>query len=190
MKENIRIAMIYGSARDGRFCDTVGRWVLSELRDIGGCDIAVLDPAELTFSASGPDERSVSIIEERLEAADAFLILVPEYNHGYPAVLKALIDSTYRPWHAKPVAFVSYGGISGGLRAVEQLRQVFAELHAVAIRDGVSLAHAWSQFDSAGNPFRPAQMKGPLIVMMRRLLWWAGALSSARREIAYDSAAA
>jgi len=190
MNENIRVTMIYGSARQGRFCDTVADWLLAELRDIGGCALTVLDPAELTFSASGPDELSAAIIERKLEAADAFLIVVPEYNHGYPAVLKAMIDSAYRPWHAKPVAFVSYGGISGGLRAVEQLRQVFAELHAVPIRDTVSLAHAWSQFDSQGNPFRPALMRGPLIVMMRRLFWWARALRNAREESVYDNAAA
>lgn len=190
MKETIRVTMIYGSARRGRFCDTVADWVLSELRELGGCEVSILDPVELTFSGAGPDELSAAVIEAKLETADAFLILVPEYNHGYPAVLKAMIDSAYRPWHAKPVAFVSYGGISGGLRAVEQLRQVFAELHAVAIRDTVSLAHVWSQFDSQGHPFRPAQMKGPLIVMMRRLFWWARALRNARAETVYDSAAA
>lgn len=190
MTDNIRIAMIYGSARKERFCDTVANWLLSEFEGMGGLDLSILDPAELTFTASGPDEASSAKIQTRLEEADAFVIVVPEYNHGYPAVLKAMIDSTYRPWHAKPIAFVSYGGISGGLRAVEQLRQVFAELHTVTIRDTVSLAHAWSQFDSEGNPMRPAQMKGPLIVMTRRLLWWARALRTARWESAYDSAAA
>jgi len=61
----------------------------------------------------------------------AFVVVTPEYNHGYPAPLKSLIDSVGREWQAKPVAFVSYGGVSGGLRAVEQLRQVFAKLHMV-----------------------------------------------------------
>ena len=143
-----------------------------------------------------PQGEILAVSVESLDAKDALLAIappgfftIPHFN-GYPAVLKAMIDSAYRPWHAKPVAFVSYGGISGGLRAVEQLRQVFAELHAVAIRDTVSLAHVWSQFDSQGHPFRPAQMKGPLIVMMRRLFWWARALRNARAETVYDSAAA
>lgn len=190
MNEKIRIAMIYGSAREGRFCDTVANWLLSELEGMSGFDVTILDPAKLNFSASGPDERSAAIIEAQLDEADAFVIVVPEYNHGYPAALKAIIDSTYKPWHVKPIAFVSYGGISGGLRAVEQLRLVFSELHAVTIRDTVSLAHVWSLFDSQGNPMRPAQMKGPVIVMMRRLLWWARALRTARWESVYDSAAA
>ena len=190
MKETIRVTLIYGSAREGRFCDTVADWVLSELRELGGCEVSILDPAELTFSGKGPDELSAAAIEAKLETADAFLILVPEYNHGYPAVLKAMIDSAYRPWHAKPVAFVSYGGISGGLRAVEQLRQVFAELHAVAIRDTVSLPHAWTQFDPAGNPFRPGQLNGQLAMLMKRLTWWANALKAARIATRYDEVAA
>ena len=97
----------------------------------------VIDPAD---PSPGPsiDERPSRSLQQRLGQADAFVIVTPEYNHGYPAPLKALIDSSGAEWHAKPVAFVSYGGVSGGLRAVEQLRLVFAELHAVTIRDSVS----------------------------------------------------
>ncbi|MCF3640700.1 NAD(P)H-dependent oxidoreductase [Rhizobium sp. TRM95111] len=190
MTDTITVALIYGSARENRFCDTVVDWVLSELRAMKGFAVVRLDPAELVISARGPDAASVERIEAVLTAADAILIVTPEYNHGYPAPLKAIIDSTFKPWHAKPVAFVSYGGISGGLRAVEQLRQVFAELHAVTIRETVSLAHAWALFDSAGNPFRPAQMNGPLFTMMARLLWWAHTLRRARSERNYDEAAA
>jgi len=59
---------------------------------------------------------------------DAFVVVTPEYNHGYPGPLKTAIDSVGREWHAKPVGFVCYGGLSGGLRAVEQLRIVFASV--------------------------------------------------------------
>lgn len=52
-------------------------------------------------------------LPHRIGQADAFVIVTPEYNHGYPAVLKSLIDSVYEEWQAKSVAFVSYGGISG-----------------------------------------------------------------------------
>ncbi len=86
--------------------------------------------------------------------ADAFLVVTPEYNHGYPAALKELIDSVYEPWHAKPVAFVSYGGASGGIRAVEQLRQVFAELHAVTLRDGVQLCQGLVEVRCGRQPLQ------------------------------------
>lgn len=62
------------------------------------------------------------------------------------------IDSAGAEWHAKPVGFVSYGGMSGGLRAVEQLRTVFAELHAVTVRETVSFHGAWAAFGDDGEP--------------------------------------
>ena len=190
MQGNIKVVLIYGSARQDRFCDTVVDWALAELSAMKGFDVTTLDPADLSITAAGLDTASKERVEARLSEADAFLIAVPEYNHGYPAALKAVIDSAYQPWHAKPIGFISYGGVSGGLRAVEQLRQVFAELHAVTIRDTVSLAHAWAQFDSAGNPFLPTQVNGPLFAMMARLLWWARALRAARHETRYDEVAA
>jgi NAD(P)H-dependent FMN reductase len=88
------------------------------------------------------------------------VVVTPEYNHGYTAALKQLIDAVKAEWVAKPVGFVSYGGVSGGLRAVEQLRLVFAELHAVTIRDGVSFAMAWNRFDEAGEPVDPRGQRG------------------------------
>src|SRR5215475_9237501 len=150
----IKIGLIYGSTRTGRFCD----------------------PAE-----QGRDHE----LQRRIGACDAFLVVTPEYNHGYPAPLKALIDSVGAEWQAKPVAFVSYGGVSGGLRAVEQLRQVFAELHAVTVRDAVSFAGAWEQFDANGALRSPERAERSMEAMLRRLRWWAAALANARRAVPY-----
>ena len=91
----------------------------------------------------------------RIGADGGFVIVTPEYNHGYPGPLKTAIDSVSRQWQAKPVGFVCYGGLSGGLRAVEQLRIVFAELHTVTIRDTVSFHGAHAQFDQRGTPPSP-----------------------------------
>ena len=120
MNEKIRIAIIYGSAREERFCDTVANWLLSELEGLSGFDVAIIDPARLTFTASGPDARSAAEIETQLARADAFIIVVPEYNHGYPAVLKNAMDWTFPEWNRKPISFVGWGNV-GGARAVEQL---------------------------------------------------------------------
>ena len=59
-----------------------------------------------------------------MEAADAFVFVTPEYNHGYPASLKNAIDYLNQEWRYKPVGFVSYGGVAAGTRSVEQLQQV------------------------------------------------------------------
>ena len=61
---------------------------------------------------------------EQVDAADAFVFVTPEYNHGYPASLKNAIDYLHHEWRYKPVGFVSYGGVAAGTRSVEQLQQV------------------------------------------------------------------
>lgn len=121
---------------------------------------------------------------ERVAAADAFVVVTPEYNHAYPASLKLAIDWLKVEWSRKPVAFVSYGGISGGLRAVEQLRLVFAELHAMTVRDTVSFHMARGKFDDAGKPTDAVGAERAATTMLDHLAWWARALRAARCQSA------
>ena len=190
MSEPVRIGLIYGSARKGRFCDTVAAWAAEQIREAGNYTVDVIDPAlVLPQPGQAAEEHSGDAnLWQRMEAADAFVVVTPEYNHGYPAALKALIDSVGAEWQAKPVAFVSYGGISGGLRAVEQLRLVFAEMHTVTIRDSVSFAGAWEQFDEAGKLRHPERAKKTMSTMLGRLRWWALALRNARVAQPYATA--
>lgn len=188
----IDIAVIYGSAREGRLCDTVARWAMTEVERRGGFAVDVLDPADpdVARGIDGRDGEVRAALRHRIGRADAFVVVTPEYNHSYPAPLKALIDSAKQEWEAKPVAFVSYGGGSGGLRAVEHLRHVFAELHAVGTRDGVSFVNAWSQFDEAGALRNPDGAEKAAATMLARLAWWARALRQARDANAYAEAVA
>jgi NAD(P)H-dependent FMN reductase len=192
VEPRINLGLIYGSAREGRFVGRVARWAARHIENDGGFALDVLDPLELALPVHPPhgDDPAVSVFRRRLERADAFIVVTPEYNHGYPAALKHLIDSAYAPWHAKPVAFVSYGGGSGGLRAVEQLRQVFAELHAVTIRDGVSLANIWDRFDSKGELRDRALPDRAMSKLLDQLKWWARALRRARELEPYGRIAA
>jgi NAD(P)H-dependent FMN reductase len=191
MSEKIRIGVIYGSARPGRFCDTVARWVIDQIFAKPEFEVAIVDPASQGGGAEAEKlgENDPHSLRERIADADAFVVVTPEYNHGYPAVLKSLIDSFGSEWHAKPVGFVSYGGISGGLRAVEQLRQVFAELHVVTIRDSVSFASAWELFDSNGTLKSPERPLRQLEAMLKRLKWWAETLRNGRETAPYSEAA-
>jgi NAD(P)H-dependent FMN reductase len=150
----------------------------------GKFHLDLIDPAG---QSEGPsiDWRPSQSQQQRLGQADAFVVVTPEYNHGYPAPLKALIDSAGAEWHAKPVAFVSYGGVSGGIRAVEQLRLVFAELHAVTIRDSVSFSSAWEQFDETGALRNPERAERGIETLLARLNWWAVALRNARSTSPY-----
>lgn len=190
--ETITVALILGSAREGRFCDTVAAWTRAQIAKRHEFSLKTIDPAELVLAGhqrQRPNDDQASL-RQRLGQADAFVVVTPEYNHGYPAALKALIDSAGAEWQAKPVAFVSYGGASGGLRAVEQLRQVFAELHAVTVRDSVSFAGAWEHFDAGGELHSPERAQRAMTTLLGRLHWWAVALRNARHAVPYAEAVA
>lgn len=187
MERKIRLAMIMGSDREGRFCDTVARWVEKQISRRDEFSLDVIDPLELSLPSrlTQTDSPEVEEYRNRIRKADAFVVVTPEYNHGYSATLKTMIDHADEEWYAKPVAFVSYGGISGGLRAVEQLRLVFAELHAVTIRDTVSFLFAWEQFDADGEPVQGEIVEEAMTILLDRLLWWAKALLKAREAEPY-----
>ncbi|MEU2430382.1 NAD(P)H-dependent oxidoreductase [Streptomyces sp. NPDC007861] len=182
----LKLTVIVGSNREGRFAPVVADWFAGRVagREDFTADVVDLAESDLPTALSyAPDDRvraELDRISPRLDAADAFVVLTPEYNHSFPAALKNLIDWHYTQWQAKPVAFVSYGGISGGLRAVEQLRQVFAELHAVTVRDTVSFAGARGLFGAGGRLKDPAGPDAAAKTMLDQLAWWGTALREAR----------
>ena len=189
----LKVAVILGSNREGRFGPVVADWFLSraarhpdietELIDVGELDL----PIALSFRPGPAEQAQLARVTPRLAEADAFVVLTPEYNHSFPAPLKNLIDWYRDEWQAKPVAFVSYGGISGGLRAVEQLRQVFAELHAVSVRDTVSFHNAGAHFDDEGRHKDPAAPDAAAKAMLDQLVWWAHALREAKVRRPYSA---
>ena len=190
MPRPIDVALVYGSAREGRFCDVIAKWAGEHIARRETFTLDRIDPAAPGLTAAQTDADALTALKHRIGRAEAFVVVTPEYNHGYPAALKLLIDAVYAEWQAKPVAFVSYGGASGGIRAVEQLRLVFAELHAVTLRDGVSFSNAWTLFDDAGALKAPTDADAAMGVMLARLGWWAQALREARAARVYSTSAA
>ena len=118
-----------------------------------------------------------------IERLDGFIVVTPEYNHGYPAALKNALDYAYAGWNRKPVAFVSYGGAAGGVRAVQQLRQVVVELQMAPIRAEVNIPFAMKAFNERGEPSDPLHRKRAS-AMLNDLAWWTWALREGRRKIA------
>lgn len=181
MTEPFKIAIVYGSARQGRFCDVVADWVFSRLWQKPLVEVSIVDPAVLWKHRPQDPGDELRALSRTMAEADGFIVVTPEYNHGYTAPLKHLIDSSSDEWRGKPVAFVSYGGISGGLRAVEQLRLVFAEMQATTIRGTVSFAYAWRLFGESGALKEPAEPNAAFDKLLSELLWWAAALKAGRQ---------
>ncbi|MBF8188687.1 NAD(P)H-dependent oxidoreductase [Nonomuraea sp. K274] len=189
VSDALRLAVIIGSTRVGRACDTVGGWLaeLARLRD----DLAVelLDLAGYTFPGCYPQEATPAMCRfaAAISRADAFVIVSPEYNRSFPASLKQAIDFAYDEWQAKPVGFVSYGSGSTGFYAVEQLRTVFSALHTVTVRDWVGIDLLGEGVDAGGLPRDTDDRLRAVEAMLDQLTWWGRALRDARRAQPYVS---
>ncbi|MFE0672386.1 NADPH-dependent FMN reductase [Streptomyces sp. NPDC058867] len=185
----LNVAVVIGSNRHGRFGPVVADWILGHVRDREDLLPEVVDVAEIdlptSFARTPEAARVLTDVTPRLARADAFVVLTPEYNHSFPAGLKNLIDWHYGEWRAKPVAMVSYGGLAGGLRATEHLRQVFAELHAVTVRDTVSFHNAGASFDDSGRLKDATGPDAAAKAMLDQLVWWGTALREARERRPY-----
>lgn len=188
MHDPLRLAVIVGSTRNGRFGPTVAAWFVAHARKRKDLEVDLIDLAEVGLPdvLTGQDESlptEVQALAPRLAAADAFVVVTPEYNQSFPAPLKTAIDWYFEEWNAKPVALVSYGRESGGLHAAAQLRQVFAELHAVAIRETVALPRYWELFAADGSWPKPtAECNTTVKSTLDQLSWWALALREARQK--------
>jgi NAD(P)H-dependent FMN reductase len=181
---DLRVAVVVGSVRDGRFGARIGAWVHKCLAESTGA-VDVIDLAELTFPPTMGAHPDVASFATRIGLADGVVVVTPEYNHSFPGPLKTAIDAVRGQWRAKPVGFVCYGGLSGGLRAVEALRPVFAELHAVTIRDTVSLHNPWAPADDPSVDYPDSAAAAALKQMIKQLWWWADATRTALRREPY-----
>jgi NAD(P)H-dependent FMN reductase len=141
-----KLMVVIASTRPTRVGLPVGRWFVDRATERGSFDVDVVDLAELDLPFMDEPEhpRFARYVHDhtkrwsaRVAAADAFVFVTPEYNHGYNAPLKNAIDFLHREWEHKPVGFVSYGGVAAGTRAVQQLKPVVAVLRMTPLTDAV-----------------------------------------------------
>jgi len=144
----LRLEIIVASTRPGRVGRVVADWFTQRAEEHGGFDVHVSDLAELNLplfdEPEHPSLRRYSKQHTRdwsatIDAADAIVFVTPEYNHSFTAPLKNALDFLAHEWRDKPAAFVSYGGISSGTRAVYALRPVVSMLGMMAINAAVAI---------------------------------------------------
>jgi NAD(P)H-dependent FMN reductase len=163
----MKLMIILGSSRQGRRGEVVAKWVEAGAHNDGRFEVDYVDLRELNLPFFDEPLSPTTIRDtganyshaegeawaQRVGKAEGFLIVAAEYNHGYTGVLKNALDWVGREWNDKPVAFVSYGGISGGIRAVEQLRQVVIELGLFQIANGIHFPGiSRGAFNDKGQP--------------------------------------
>jgi NAD(P)H-dependent FMN reductase len=153
------LLIIIGSTRPGRVGLPVGEWFADRAEEHGAFDVSVADLAEwnLPFLDEPNHPRLHQYVHEHTEqwsetvdAADAFVFVMPEYNHGISAPLKNAIDYLHVEWDRKPVGFVSYGGVAAGTRAVQMTKQIVLALRMVPVNDAVSIPFVKSMMGDDG----------------------------------------
>ena len=157
--ERPTILVIMGSVRLGRRCPQIAEWVLSLAGRSGqlACEIVDLKDWHLPFD----DEPGIPAVgaytrdhtkawSAKVGGADGFVIVSPQYNWGYPAVLKNALDHLYKEWSGKPLAIVTYGGHGGG-KCAEQLRQIAGglKMRLVATMPAITVAREAIENDTA-----------------------------------------
>lgn len=194
MTKKLQLLILIGSVREGRFGPTVATWVAEQAQDDERFEVTTVDLAEVDLThplpnaspyddATYPRPEGVRPLTDALDAADAVIVITPEYNHSYPAPLKAAIDWHFVQWQAKPVGFVSYGGAAGGRHAVLHLENVLTELHAVTIRNGLVFPNYYLNW-ADGRPSDPAAPEHAR-AFLDQLAWWGQALRDARALAPY-----
>lgn len=187
--EKIKIGIILGTTRPGRFSDKPGKWLLEEANKIEGVQAELLDLREYPlpfFDEVAPTsdlggKYSTEVGKKwasKIGEFDAYIVVTAEYNHGYPAVLKNALDYVYAEWNKKPVSFVGYG-YADGVRAVEQLRQVVIQLDMVPVSTSIQIPQFWTRTDEQGN-FKAEGLEEKAKSFFGQLLWWAKATKAAR----------
>jgi NAD(P)H-dependent FMN reductase len=184
----LSIPVILGTVREGRQSEHLARYVHRRLNARTGMESAFVDPREHDFGnlrtraldlEQAPTPEVADFIRQ-MHAADGFVVVTPEYNHSFPGALKNLLDVTFKPWNRKPFGLVGCGGVSGGLRAIDALRQVVTGLGAVSVPANVPVQFIQRTFGPDGPLVEAETWQRRVDGFLDEVVWYAEALKAAR----------
>ena len=188
-----RIGIIISTTRKARFADRPAQWLLDLASRRSDAEFEIVDlrdypmpffEEDLSPAWAPPAHPAALAWGRKMAELDGYVVITAEYNHSMSGVLKNALDYAYVEYNRKPVTFVGYGGL-GASRAVEQLRQVFAELqvaslkHTVHINTPELLGMMRDGKDFADFPYLDTAAE----TMLDDLVWWTDALAAGRRAV-------
>jgi NAD(P)H-dependent FMN reductase len=190
---NPLIQVILASTREGRFGERPAAWLMDRLAAREDMAVELVDlrdhPLPIFDQAVPPARTLRDYPNEEIakwgrtvDAADGYMVVTPEYNHGYPASLKSALDYVFPELVRKPVAFVGYGNV-GGARAIEQLRLVAVEFEMAPLRHAIHILPELMMPARSAEPFDVeifASLDERLDRAATDLVWWTRALAAAR----------
>ncbi len=183
------LQIIVSSTRPGRVGLPIGQWVRDaavkhdafepELIDLAALNLPFMDepnhPKLHQYQNQHTKDWSATVAR-----ADAFVFVLAEYNHGYPAPLKNAIDYLHREWQHKPVGFVSYGGVAAGTRAMQALKPVLAALNMTPLVEAVNIPFVHNSIDDNGDFVADDITETAARAMLDSLVRWNDALAPLR----------
>ncbi len=195
------IQVVLASVRRERFGEKPAAWVIerlsmrtdmqAELIDLRDYPLPMFDqPAPPARTLRDYPSEEIARWGQTIDRADGYVVITPEYNHGYPPSLKNALDHVFPELNRKPVAFVGYGNV-GGARAIEQLRLVAVEFEMAPLRHAIHILPDLMRPARSADRFTPelfASLDERLDGAATDLVWWANALAEARGWSATDSA--
>jgi len=183
------LQIVIVSTRKGRKGDAVARWFETRARQHGAFDVELVDLAEVNLPMFDEPEHPrfrkyqhehTKRWSERVARGDAFVFITPEYNYSAPPSIVNALDYLVHEWAYKPVAFVSYGGVSGGTRSVQLTKLQVTALRMMPIPEAVSLPFFNKMFAADGS-FAPDEVQDKAAdVMLTELKRWTDAMAALR----------
>jgi NAD(P)H-dependent FMN reductase len=193
-----KLHVILASTRPGRAGEPIADWFVERAIAHGAFDVELVDLAEvaLPFMDEPNHPRLRRYTHEhtkawsaRVDVADAFVFVTPEYNYGLTAPLKNAIDYLHFEWQHKPVGFVSYGGVAAGTRAVQMLKQVVTTLKMVPLFEAVNIPFHAQFIDEEGAVSANETMVKAAAAMLDELVLTEAMLAPRRAAIREAEAA-
>lgn len=186
-----KLKIITSTTREGRKGIAVANWITEFAKQNSDFEVELLDLKEinLPFMDEPNHPRLKQYIHQhtkdwsnKIDEADAFIIVLAEYNYGYPAPIKNALDFLFQEWQHKAVGFVSYGGISAGLRSTQMLKQVVTTLSMVPLTEQVNLPFFANQIDENGQFHSNESIDRSATVLLDKLKEWTQALEGMRNK--------
>lgn len=185
-----KLSVVFTSVREQRAGQPIADWFVAAAKDHGKFDVEYVDLAAINLPVlNEPNHPRLQKYTHQVtkdwaalvDGTDAFVFVIPEYNFSMPPALLNALDYLFVEWHYKPAAVVSYGGLSGGLRAMEMTRGMLPNLKMVPIPESVSVQFFTKQI--ADGKFTPTESQAKSVTpLLDELAKWSGALAPLRKK--------
>jgi NAD(P)H-dependent FMN reductase len=183
-----KLTIVLASVREGRGGEAIARWFIERAQQHGKFEVQVADLKELNLPLMNEPQhpRLKKYVHEStkqwsaiVDGSDAFVFVTPEYNYSTPPALVNALDTVYQEWTYKPVGFVTYGGISGGLRAMQMTRTMVTGFKMMPMVEAVNIPFFMQFIQDAVFKANETHEKA-VPVMLDELLRWSEALKTLR----------